>query len=117
MRVLAAILIFLAILFGEAAAQPTAITLTASPSASTAGQQVTLTATVSPAVPGGQVAFYDGTSILGVSNITGGSATYATAQLLSCERSFQARFLGNSSFKGSVSNIFRYQAAARMSCG
>ncbi len=54
---------------------PTTTALAAAPNPSTFGQPVTLTATVSPSAATGQVTFYDGTTVLGVGTLAGGTAT------------------------------------------
>ena len=59
-------------------AAPTTVVLTASPSPATFWGFVTLTATVTPAEATGKVTFYDGVAVLGVAQISSGSAVLGT---------------------------------------
>ena len=63
------------ILLGTWLPVSTATTLAAAPNPSTFGQTVTLTATVSPSAAAGQVTFFDGSTVLGVGTLAGGTAT------------------------------------------
>jgi hypothetical protein len=82
--------------------------LVASPSAITAGANVTLTATVtgvtgSTGTPTGTVTFYDGTTMLGTGTLTAGIATYSTTGLPVGSDSVTAVYAGDSNFSGSTS--------------
>ncbi|MGD0735468.1 MAG: Ig-like domain repeat protein [Terracidiphilus sp.] len=67
-----------------AAKQNSITTLTASATNITPIQSVTLTATVTPAIlgtPTGNVSFFDGTTLLGTTNLSGGVATFTASAL------------------------------------
>jgi hypothetical protein len=80
----------------------TTTTLTPSPSPSVLGEAVTLTATVSPGATG-QVTFYDGTTVLGASGLSGGQATLSTILLPPGTRTLQAFYAGDGSHAASTS--------------
>jgi uncharacterized protein YjdB len=86
-----------------ALAGSTSTTLSVSQNPVNLGQTVTLTATVSPAGATGKCTFYDGSVILGISTLTGGSATFTTNQLGSGLQSLTVRYDGDSSNTGSLS--------------
>ena len=69
-------------------------TLTVTPGSAVVGQPVTLTASVAPPGSTGEVTFYDGVSVLGVSSIAGGQAIFSTNSLLSGPHKFLARVAG-----------------------
>jgi len=75
--------------------------LASSANPSFTGQPVTLTATITPslrgvtAVPAGSVSFYDGTSLLGTGNVSGGAATYTTSSLALGNHSITAVYSGD----------------------
>ena len=79
-----------------------AVTLVATPTPSNFGQPVTLTATVTSGATG-KVTFYDGTSVLGTSTISGSQAIFTTALLPSGVHSLHAYYSGNSTFVSSNS--------------
>ena len=67
----------------------------AAPNPATFGQPVTLTATVSPSAATGQVTFYDGTTVLGVGTLAGGTATLHDHLLPAGSRSLRAYYGGD----------------------
>jgi hypothetical protein len=69
----------------------TTTSLTAAPNPASLGQPVTLTATV-PAAASGQVTFYDGTQVIGISSVGGGTAPFTTTTLAAGSHSLQAMF-------------------------
>jgi plastocyanin len=65
------------------------------------GQSVTLSANVSPSIigsPTGSVTFFDGTTTLGTTLLTGGQAAYTTSTLLSGSHSITASYSGDGNF-------------------
>ncbi len=82
-----------------------AISLGAAPNPSVFGAPVTLTATVTPSSATGKVTFYDGTSLLGVATLAGGSATFTTSALGAGARSLWAHYQGNSTDTSSSSAL------------
>ncbi len=68
--------------------------LTVTPGSSTASQRITLTASVTPPGSTGKVAFFDGTSILGVVSMVAGQATFSTSALLPGTHKLLARVAG-----------------------
>ncbi|MHB1022759.1 MAG: glycosyl hydrolase family 28 protein [Acidobacteriaceae bacterium] len=87
----------------------TATTLTASESTIDAGSSVTFTATVSTAdnsIPAGTVAFYDGTTQIGIASLNAsGSATDTATSLGVGTHSVTAQYLGNGSDAASISAV------------
>ena len=80
-------------------AYPTATTLSVSASSLTTVEQLTLTATVAtifgqPAPDGGTVSFYQGSSLLATSNVTGGTATLTINRLAAGSYAFSAVYSG-----------------------
>lgn len=74
-------------------AVPTATTLTASPAGTAvAGAEVTLTAAVDPAAAVGKLAFFDGATALGESDVVSGQATLKTSALVAGAHDLTARF-------------------------
>lgn len=70
----------------------------------TLGQNVTLSATVTSlttGVPTGQVSFYDGNTLLGISTLTTGTASFATSSLTSSTHAITAVYSGDTNFTGS----------------
>jgi uncharacterized protein (TIGR03437 family) len=80
----------------------TATQLSASPNPAVAGQAVTLTATVTPAPASGTVTFYDGTTSLGVANVSAGAAGLSL-NFASGSHTLTAAYSGNSTFAASTS--------------
>jgi hypothetical protein len=72
----------------------TTTTLATGPNPSTFGTPVTLTATVTPAISLGEVIFYDGSTVLGVSPLGAGTAVLQTSLLPAGNRSLRAVFGG-----------------------
>jgi hypothetical protein len=67
------------------------------------GSDETLTATVAPSMagrptPSGTVSFYDGTTLLGTSSLSAGSATFSAASLATGAHSITAVYSGDSNF-------------------
>ena len=91
------------VLLGTWVSLPTTTALTATPNPSTFGQSVTLTATVSPSAATGKVTFYDGTTVLGVGSLAGGTATLNTISLPTGSRSLRAYYAGDASYQASTS--------------
>ena len=97
-----AIFLFLTI---TAAAQSLSSTVAIKSSANPAifGHAVTLTATVSPAAATGEVIFYDGASIVGVSGLYQGHAMLTTTLLPAGAGSLTAFYKGDNSYQSSIS--------------
>jgi len=84
-----------ALLLGAAAARSASVTLASSTNPATYGQSITLTAAISPSSATGKVTFYDGTNILGIVPVSGGLATFTTAQIGFGNRTLQAFYSGD----------------------
>jgi hypothetical protein len=81
----------------------TTLALTTSAPSLAFGSDETLTATVVPSMagrptPAGTVSFYDGTTLLGTSPLSGGSATFGAASLATGAHSITAVYSGDSNF-------------------
>ncbi len=83
----------------------TTTTLASSSNPSKFGQSVTLTATVVPSGATGNVTFYDGTTVLGTSVVSGGKATLTTKLLPTGARSLKAWFAFGSTYSSSGSAV------------
>jgi hypothetical protein len=75
------------------------------------GQAVTFTAQVTASIAGvgsptGSVTFRDGTTVLGVVNLTGGKASFTTSSLTVGTHRIQIRYSGDTTFNPHVSKIF-----------
>jgi hypothetical protein len=82
-------------------------TVTSSANPSNAGQSVTLTATVSaPSGLSGNVAFYDGATLIGTVALSGTTARLTTASLALGGHAITARYLGNATIPPSTSPTF-----------
>jgi uncharacterized repeat protein (TIGR03803 family) len=84
------------------------VTLTSSQNPSILGQAVTFTATVAPqfsGTPTGNVAFRDGSTILGKVTLTGGVATYTTSSLTSGKHKITAKYGGSANFDPNSANL------------
>jgi len=92
-------------------ALPTAstTTLSALPSISNYGQSVALTATVTPSSATGKVTFYDGTTMLGIGALSGGTATATTALPAPGTRALRAYYQGGGTLGASTSANFTEQ--------
>lgn len=82
----------------------TTTSISASDTSVTYGSSVTLTALVTPAAATGTVSFYNGTSLLGQSTLSAGSASYTTTALPIGSDSVKAVYLGDSSYASSTSS-------------
>src|SRR5580704_4078764 len=91
LRLLCGLVFCEALLFGQVTAPPS---LTSTPNPSNYGQAVTLQATLS-AGASGKVTFYDGTTVLGISTVSGTQATLTTTLLASGTRSLRVYYPGN----------------------
>jgi hypothetical protein len=87
----------------------TTTSLTSSKNPSTLGTLVTFTATVSPSAATGNVQFLDGSTLLGQSTLSGGTATFSTSMLSLGNHSIRAKYLGDSTYNGSTSNVVTQQ--------
>ncbi len=88
----------------------TVTSLTSSANPSVFDQSVTFTATVTPTSPGagtptGQVTFYDGTTVLAMMPLTGGSARFTTGQLAVATHAITAVYAGDTNDMGSTSSV------------
>lgn len=96
------------------------LTLAASPTSSTFGQNVNFTFTVSSSVagasPSGTADFYDGTIIpankLGTVSVVNGSAVFATSGLGNGGHTITAVYGGDANFSGGNSNALSYSVGA-----
>ena len=81
--------------------------VTSSSNPATAGQSLTLTATVTAnGTLTGNVAFYDGGTLLGTVPLSGTKARFSTSALASGGHAITARYLGNGTIPPSVSPAF-----------
>jgi uncharacterized repeat protein (TIGR01451 family) len=80
-------------------------TFLTAPSSSVLGQQVMMTATVSSSSATGNVTFYDGTTILGVRKLSGGTATLTTALLPTGVGALKAYYAGDTTYAASASTV------------
>ncbi len=92
--------------------QPTTLALGDSPNPSVFGQAVTLAATASPSPDIGKVTFYDGTTVLGTSAMSGGGATLITKLLPSGNHLLKAHYIGSGAFVASTSATVSQTVAA-----
>ena len=92
------------------------IAVTPSPNPANLGQPVTLTATVTSGATG-KVTFYDGTTVLGTSTLSGSQATFTTVLLPAGARSLHAHYFGDSSYAPSNSSIVSETVVAVVSLG
>ncbi len=88
----------------------TTTTLTANVDPSVFGQSVTFTATVAAVAPGsdtptGSVTFYDGSTALKTTSLSGGSTTYTTSAMAAGSHAITAVFNGNSKLRTSPSSV------------
>ncbi len=99
-----------------AGATPSSVTLFASPNPAELGEPVALTATVTSGATG-KVTFYDGTTILGISTISGTQAVLDTVLLPSGNRSLRAYYSGDGVYAPSSSAIVPHSVVAGASLG
>jgi uncharacterized delta-60 repeat protein len=85
----------------------TTTTLVSSPNPSTFGQNLTFTATVNvaSATPTGTVQFFDDSTILHISPLIAGIATFTTSTLGAGSHGITARYSGDSNFAPSTSSV------------
>ena len=81
----------------------TSVALTPSATQAYQGASVTLTATVTPSTATGNVVFNNGTTVLGASAITGGTASLAVTTLPVATNSITAAYSGNDTLANSTS--------------
>ena len=87
------------------------LTLGSAPNPSNPGQTVVMTATAGfgactgVTAPTGSVQFFDGSVLLGTSNLASGTATFSTAALAVGSHPLKAVYLGDQNFGGSTSAI------------
>ncbi len=80
------------------------VTLSALPSSSVFGGPVTVTAQVTPSSATGKVTFYDGTTVLGTSTLSAGTATFSTLLLPVGTRKLRAYYAGDANNGANTSN-------------
>ena len=100
-----------------AAASASTTTLTASPASALLGQTVTITASVTPSAATGTVTFYDGSTVLGTSLLSGGAASFATNLIPSGKRTLTAVYRGDPSTAASASVSFTETVRSVMGTG
>ena len=89
----------------SAASSSTTVTSSSNPAAT--GAALTLTATVmAPAGTTGNVAFYDGATLLGTVPLSGTTARFSTTTLAGGAHGITARYLGNGAVPPSISPMF-----------
>jgi uncharacterized repeat protein (TIGR01451 family) len=108
--------LFLAASWAAEAQLASSVTLGASPSPSNLGQTVTLTAAVTSGATG-KVTFYEGTTVLGTSTISGSQAILTTVSLPAGTGSLHAHYLGDSNYAASNSNVLTQTVSAEPSLG
>src|SRR5665213_3320812 len=84
----------------------TSVAITSSVNPSAFGQMVTLSASITPSQATGKVTFCDGTTVLGVGNVSNGNAVLTTILPISGIRLLTARFAGVGSYASSISSAF-----------
>jgi hypothetical protein len=81
------------------------VTLTSSANPATIGQTLTLTAAVSPTGATGTVQFLDGSTVLGTSAVTGGTAAFPLSTLSADTHAITAVYSGDGTYLGSTSAV------------
>jgi hypothetical protein len=76
------------------------------------GQSVTFTATVTPSTATGTVTFKDGTTVLGIVNLSSGQAAYSTSALTAGTHSITAVYGGDVNYSVSTSSTLSQVVAA-----
>ncbi len=96
-----------------ASSQATAISLAVSPNPPVSGQPATFTATLSACTPAptGNVAFFDGLSLLGSATISGGQAQLTNVSLAAGSHQLTASYGGDANCSGAVSNAVNVGSA------
>jgi hypothetical protein len=87
----------------------TTTTLSANPSTSRSGQNVTFTATVAPSAASGTVQFKDGSNVLATVPVSNGTAVFATSSLSVGTHSMRAVYSGGSNHNSSQSSLLNYR--------
>jgi uncharacterized repeat protein (TIGR01451 family) len=82
---------------------PTSVTMIATPNPSVFGAPVTLTATVSPTAAPGAVTFYDGSALLGLVNVSSGTAAMTVRLAATGVHALSARYSGTPPYPKSIS--------------
>jgi hypothetical protein len=85
----------------------TTTTLAGAPNPASVGQAVIFTATVNPATSGaptGTVTFFDGSTQIGASSLSGGTASFSTSSLAAASHSVTAVYSGDTDFNASTSS-------------
>lgn len=91
----------------RASAQSSTTALSSSANPVIAGASVTLTATVTaPAGLSGNVAFYDGTALIGAAAVSGTKAKLVISTLAIGTHAITARYMGNATIPPSISPVF-----------
>jgi len=97
-------------------AAPTTTTLASSENPANVGQNVIFTATVAPSefsgTPTGNVAFYNGSTSLGMAALVSGQAGFATAKLAAGTDQITAVYKGSTSFTTSTSSALSQSVGA-----
>jgi large repetitive protein len=105
------------LLAGFAEAQSSSsVTLAPSLNPSNYGRAVTLTASVTPGATG-KVTFYDGTTVVGTSNLNAGQAIFTTVLLPSGTRYLRAHYSGDSAYNPGNSAVVAQTVLAQPSLG
>ncbi|SPE38469.1 hypothetical protein SBA3_2890014 [Candidatus Sulfopaludibacter sp. SbA3] len=81
------------------------VALSSSVNPSAPGQAVTLTAGVTPTSATGSVQFLDGTTVLGTSALSGGSATLSISNLTSGNHAITATYSGDGNYSGNSASL------------
>ena len=79
------------------------VSMTASPNPAAFGAPIVLTAAVSPSASLGRVAFYDGNTWLGSSNVSAGTATITAQVNATGVRKLTARYIATAPYAGALS--------------
>ena len=95
----------------------TTTSLASTPNPSTLGATVTLTASVTPAAASGSVQFFNGSTLLGASNLSGGQAQLAVANLPAGTDLLTAVYGGDANNSGSTSAALAQVVKAATSTG
>src|SRR5262249_31742166 len=93
------------LVYSSAASSSTAVTSSSNPAATGASLTVTATVTASAGATG-NVAFYDGATLLGTVLLSGTTAKLSTSALANGAHAITARYLGNGSVPPSISPMF-----------
>ncbi len=83
---------------------PSSVFLTVSPNPASLGQVVTLSAAVTPSSATGNVQFFDGSTLLGQSNLAGGAGSISVSTFTVGSHTLTAKYSGDSSNLAATSN-------------